>query len=196
MKKKMIGLVGVFLAIVMSTSSNAAITFSLGSPPPDFTGAGTYTIDVTATATGQDEQIGGYNLQIDFAGIGITGTPTLIGVAPLDTFPTVFPLATPTEFGFSAFAQPLPANAFAIANGDTATIAQIQLIAQNPGTAIFDPLGTLAFDENNSPISLNAPSFSPQVALAVAIPEPSFGVFMAVGVIFVGVYRRRRKRLA
>ena len=190
MKSLMYGLAAMLLAASMSTQSQAALIYS-GSEL-EFTGPGTYTVDIFATAVGQQEEIGGYNFQMDFAGVGVQGTPTLIGIPTLNTFPTVFPLGG-TSFGFSAFASPLPANAFVVADGATEAIAQIQFEATTPGVIAWDEQGTLAFDENNAPIALTFSSTTPALTVT-AIPEPSSLLALGCLGLIGGVVVRRRKR--
>ncbi len=181
--------VGLFLAalIVAVSSTQARASLLLTGEVETFTGPGTYSLDVLATAVGQDETIGGSNIALDFSSVGLVGTPSYVANPAFNLPAPVVPI-TATVFGLGGTSTAAPD--LTIAAGTTAILGTVTFDATSLGELSFFSGATFQFTPGGVPITLDlgaGPTLQP-------VPSPTgFMGLVSLGLLgVVGAARRRR----
>lgn len=138
------------------TDNDIAATFlELDGNVKDFTGAGTYTVDFTVTATGGPLTIGGFNVAMAFDATDITVSGLAADYFPSSEFDVnlVTTLPAPADFGFQSINT--AGAAFSLADGESKLLFSVDVVAgagasiptiTNVAEIITGP-NTLFFDE-------------------------------------------------
>ncbi len=172
------------LLTLSGTSAKAALVISGESM--FFSGAGSYTLDIFATAVDMDEQVSGYNIDLDFSNPNLTFTS--VAYNPVFDFPTpVMAGDDPAQLQASViFGAPLT-----IGIDQTVSLASITFNATAAGAIPIIPVEVA--DEDFvaiSAVSLDqrAPSLS-----VTAVPEPASAFALAaIGLTSIWIRHRRR----
>lgn len=176
-------IVPVMACAALLTASSAKADLIVSGQSTVFAGPGSYTLDIFATAVGASEEVGGYNITLDFSDPDLTFSNVIYNTAFESTLPAaggsdpVLLQATDTNFvGLS-----IPA-------ASTSSLASITFNAVNSGS-----IGISVVQMNDTffgPIATTVSS-----ALSVQpVPEPS-AALASFALAGVGVAFRRRRRV-
>ena len=176
-------LFAVAVVTVLSQPINAAVV--LFGEEVEFTGPGTYSAQIFIQASGQPEEIGGFNIQVNASDPNITFNSVVYNSA----FESIFPQANGAD-PVQLQGTDLNFSGLALNDGEVGTLATLTFTVNAPGVAplfgaeISDPF----FGEIPAQVG-GAISFQ---STSVVIPEPSSLAFGIVGA--VGFVARRRRR--
>ncbi len=178
-------LFAVAMITVLSQPINAAVV--LFGEQVEFTGPGSYSAQIFIQASGQAEEIGGFNIQVDASNPNITFNSVVYNSA----FESIFPQANGanpvqlqgTDLNFAGLA---------LNEGGVGTLATLTFTVTAPGVApLFGAeISDTFFGEIPAQIAQVGGAISFQSS--VAVPEPSSFAFGIVGA--VGMVARRRRR--
>lgn len=150
-----------------------------------FTGAGSYTLSVFATATGGAEEIGGYNITLDFSDPGLTFQSLVYNGAFESTLPVLAgsdpALLQATDTNFVGLNIP---------NGGTESLVEVTFNATGTGEIPISvqQMNTVFFAPITTSVSPTAGALS-----VTAIPEPSSCLLIFTALSIASLTRREKR---
>ncbi|KAA1260810.1 hypothetical protein LF1_33520 [Rubripirellula obstinata] len=174
----------VVLAVIFTTCPAAKADLVISGESFIFAGEGSYTADIFVTAAGEAEDIGGFNLSLDFSDPFLTFesvsyNPVFESLVPVPAGSDPALLGgTDTNFNF-----------ISLQVGETSTIASVTFNATGPGFASITPV--LFSDSFFGSVATSVNPSASRIGVS-AIPEPSSLAALSLA-IATGLIRRRRR---